>query len=339
MEPSSWEKKKKRKVEKTSASSSLTFSTVTCKDEVNYYCQEEQYEDDSNRCPQEEEEEAKTLRNSSALSSSMLTFSAVTSNEALVDDMRDFGELSRSAQYRVFRAIKEEMIRLCTLNKLSDQNITEFLEYIVSDITRERRTVPSNLDAIIKQRMSSLSLPERNLFIKFLTHSSDGTLNIPVLNLLPSCKNRSEQLLHQKARKVRNDKIDLQFISEFMHDYCRVNTFGSKVRVDEGVFHAVHEYNDTLRNIYLDDFQQSEEFQAFCNRTGRSSIGFSKFKVGALSCRCIQQPSMRVCVDEIETEFIENVATLRGIWLKSKSTCNCAFCTIEKGRKEAGKVS
>jgi hypothetical protein len=94
--------------------------------------------------------------------------------------------------------------------------------------------------------------------------------------------------------------------------YCRINTFGTKVKVgvdDHGeiIEHAVHEYHDTLKNIYLGDFKQSDEFEEYCRRSGKADISFSKFKEGALLCPCIREPTMRVCVDEIETGFSELV--------------------------------
>ena len=121
------------------------------------------------------------------------------------------------------------------------------------------------------------------------------------------------------------------------YNYCcfRVNTFSKKVKVGEDQYHAIHEYNDTLKNIYVDDFKTSMEFQSFCRRTGRTDVGYSKFKEGALSCKCIQQPQMRVCVDEIETGFTEMMTTLKNIHLKTKHReCPCPFCHNEAVKKE-----
>ena len=117
----------------------------------------------------------------------------------------------------------------------------------------------------------------------------------------------------------------------------RVNTFASKINVGDMKYHAVHEYNDTLKNIYLDDFQASVEYMAFRKRTGREKIGYTKFKEGALQCKCIKKPTMRVCVDEIETEFTEITSTLKTIRRTSVNRgeiCNCAFCTYEEEKKK-----
>lgn len=119
---------------------------------------------------------------------------------------------------------------------------------------------------------------------------------------------------------------------------CRVNTFGSKIKVTENVYHAVHEYHDTLKNIYLDEFQCSVEFQDFVAKTGKTSVSFGKFLEGALSCPCIKAPVMRVCVDEVETAFNEVVKTLNNVRKKNrtqrKPECLCVFCVNEAAKKE-----
>jgi hypothetical protein len=85
---------------------------------------------------------------------------------------------------------------------------------------------------------------------------------------------------------------------------CRINTFGKKVKVGKDscghdIFHPVHEYSNTLNDIYTSEFLESEEYEAMLVVSGRSSISFTKFREGALMCKCIQPPTMRVCVDEI----------------------------------------
>ena len=100
----------------------------------------------------------------------------------------------------------------------------------------------------------------------------------------------------------------------------------------DGEYHAVHEYNDTLHNIFTKEFPESPEFAAFQESTGRKTIGYSKFVEGALLCPCIQPPTMRVCVDEIETKFREVVTTLQSIRQKGIK-CNCNFCIKEIEQK------
>jgi hypothetical protein len=103
--------------------------------------------------------------------------------------------------------------------------------------------------------------------------------------------------------------------------------------VAEGVYHAVHEYTDNLKNIYLDDFKNSYSFAAFCRRTGRDNISFSKFKVGALQCKCISKPTMRICVDEVETGFVELLNCLKNVFRTARVVCECDFCRLQAARE------
>lgn len=106
----------------------------------------------------------------------------------------------------------------------------------------------------------------------------------------------------------------------------------------EDIEHTIHEYHDTLQNIYLGDFKESIEFEDYCRRTGKNDISFSTFRKGARLCPCIQAPTMRVCVDELETGFSELVFTLKEIHRRSparkRGNVCCAFCTRELHRKD-----
>ena len=82
-------------------------------------------------------------------------------------------------------------------------------------------------DSISKQYWS-LPLPKRNEFCRLLTHqcSSENMkveLNEDVLTVLPFLRKRAKELLisDEVGRKVRSDKINLMFIENFMHDFCR----------------------------------------------------------------------------------------------------------------------
>lgn len=126
--------------------------------------------------------------------------------------------------------------------------------------------------------------------------------------------------------------------------FYRVNTFGPKIKVGKDVsgnsiYHPVHEYNDTLKNIYLDDFLSSEANKAtLAEMSGKNKkVSYTKFLDGAKSCPCIREPTMRVCVDEIETGFTEMTLTLKNILFSSKQkgqVCKCGFCESEAKKKE-----
>ena len=125
-----------------------------------------------------------------------------------------------------------------------------------------------------------------------------------------------------------------------LYDFTvRVNTFGKKVKIGtvDGIdqYHAQHEYTDTLKNIYAQDFKDSVEYEDFCRDTGRDGISYSKFKEGVRLCPCISEPTMRVCVDELETGFTELTECLSSILRRSARTpCECGFCESEARKKE-----
>lgn len=117
-----------------------------------------------------------------------------------------------------------------------------------------------------------------------------------------------------------------------------MNTFGNKIKVGDDKYHAIHESHDTLKNIYIDDFLHSVELEEFCARTGRTTVFYGKFLEGALRCRCIRAPVMRVCVDEVETAFNEMTKTLSNVRKANRTqrrpVCECVFCTSEAAKKE-----
>ena len=95
-----------------------------------------------------------------------------------------------------------------------------------------------------------------------------------------------------------------------------MNTYGQKIFVGKdkaGIrqHHFPHEYSNTLYDIYLHDFLLSDEYAYLKKSHKGDSISFSTFKLGALQCPCIREPTMRVCVDEIETGFNEILKSLQ----------------------------
>ena len=98
-------------------------------------------------------------------------------------------------------------------------------------------------------------------------------------------------------------------------------------------YHSVHEYIDTLRNMYS-DFLDSTEFAAFTRRTGRTDMCYTVFKSAALSCKCIQKPKMRVCVDEVEVSFGELLKCMNDLKRSTRGRCVCAFCDNQTNLQE-----
>jgi hypothetical protein len=72
-----------------------------------------------------------------------------------------------------------------------------------------------------------------------------------------------------------------------------MNTYGSKINVGTNsdgtpITHCPHEYCDTLKNVYLEDFLYSEEYLDYQKRSGNAGLKYSKFREGAKMCPCIQ---------------------------------------------------
>ncbi len=138
--------------------------------------------------------------------------------QALGSDRVYFDEKERSTKYAIFRTIKKTIYELFEANgmrHLSDCH--DFLNYFEKNLADSSGR--GNLDTAISNQIESLTLPETNQFISLLSHQN-GELNEDILLAYPVIRTRSTLLLGAE-RKMRKDKIDLQFISDFMHDYCR----------------------------------------------------------------------------------------------------------------------
>ena len=151
-----------------------------------------------------------------------------------------FRNRSKAGRYQLFGEIKEELFSKIFLTlRMDDCDAKDFLNYAMrdldnTDVGNERKQQQVQED-IFNSQLKSLSLVERNQLYRLLTHEKpqqegadgeeaiDWTLNEDMLGLFPFLRKRSSMLLNyfRDGRKSREDKIDLQFISDFMHNYCR----------------------------------------------------------------------------------------------------------------------
>lgn len=85
-----------------------------------------------------------------------------------------------------------------------------------------KREIKLNYDNVMQEQLDSLNLRKRNDLIRTLTHTSTG-VNDNMLNHFPKLRGRSLELwnININPRKIRSDKIDLQFIDDYMHSICR----------------------------------------------------------------------------------------------------------------------
>ena len=129
-------------------------------------------------------------------------------------------EKHKSRQYKVISVMKQEVFDILSRNNFSAGDAVNFLH----DVEKDLDHVPKDLFSfreVVKDQFNQLSQPGKRSLISNLTHSRDGELNDEMLDCLPFLRTRSEKLLANPDRKERNDKIDVNFISDFMHDYCR----------------------------------------------------------------------------------------------------------------------
>ena len=121
--------------------------------------------------------------------------------------------------------IKKELSRLVDLffreYKIQDESdCVDCLRYVEKSLLESQPDKVISHDDVIDEQMATLPLRERKQLVRLLTHSC-GELNNDALAIFPSIRIQSEHLLGASERKTRSNKIDLQFISDFMHGYCR----------------------------------------------------------------------------------------------------------------------
>ena len=129
-----------------------------------------------------------------------------------------------SRQKRIFRDMTMELDNLFSKYNISKKaDCQSFLNYCLNN--QGPTKLEEDINVALTKQMASLSLPARNELIRSLTHqkTEDGSLivNEDLVGLFPVLEKRSRQLLLKTERATRKDKIDLQFVSDFMHDYCR----------------------------------------------------------------------------------------------------------------------
>jgi hypothetical protein len=245
----------------------------------------------------------------------------------------------------------EDMLKDIQFHRHVD--VAELLDYLSRSMTGESKETVDCITALQSQISSLPTLGDRSDVIRLLTHQN-GSLNTDVLAFLPDFAARSATLLASsgKTRKRRSDYMYTEFVSDYIqhillifrnnyalisyniwYDIDRLNTFGNKIRVgtsEDGspIHHCPHELNDTLKNVFLQDFLYSPEYEDWHKISG-TTMEYSKFAEGATMCPCTMKPQFRYCVDEIETgELLYSLKKK----LRSNVKCECDFCAEEATR-------
>lgn len=143
-------------------------------------------------------------------------------HEVLVDETTaPYSTLRSSRQYEIKKEIANSIELLLRKYKVDEsRDGVDCLRYVEKSLYQSCPGQVVSHDSVITQQMNTLTLPKRKELVRHLTHDGDA-LNEEALAIFPSLRTQSEHLLVTTSRKERADKIDLQFISDFMHDYCR----------------------------------------------------------------------------------------------------------------------
>lgn len=125
----------------------------------------------------------------------------------------------KSRQNKVKAGMKNQLFDLFSQHQFNASDAVNFLHDVEKDLDYEPEEL-CDFRKVVEEQWCQLSQPDKRSLISTLTHKG-GELNNDMLKCLPSLRSRSEKLLANPDRKERNDKIDVTFISDFMHDYCR----------------------------------------------------------------------------------------------------------------------
>ena len=167
---------------------------------------------------------------------SKVTFSSFAKEVLVSEDSSkklQFGELSKTRQYALKQEMKKMLNSMFDKNRMDDEWRLEFLQYMEKDVLCGRVASSQENCLVMKKQLDHMSLQDRNTLIRLLTHKEQAVdenyceennvtvINEDMLDIFPSLRNRSRLLAKTVQRKTRDDKIDLEFISDFMHKYCR----------------------------------------------------------------------------------------------------------------------
>lgn len=141
----------------------------------------------------------------------------------------DFSSKSKDYQRKIRATIGREVMDIFMKHNVSVvDDMMEIWNVVAKDFIGYDVESSSFEDAFAAQE-KEYSLQERYTLYRLLTHSppkaadESASLNEDILKYLPFLRRKSQHILEvdAKGRQERCDKIDLEFIDDYMHDYCR----------------------------------------------------------------------------------------------------------------------
>ena len=124
-----------------------------------------------------------------------------------------------ATKYKAIATMKQRIFDMFNEFNMNRTEAREFLRSTEKTLGFEPQT-EQRLRTVIEEQYQSLEQKKKRALIPLLTHRDDA-LNEDILQYLPLFRERSRRLLANPDRKERDDKIDLTFISDFMHEHCR----------------------------------------------------------------------------------------------------------------------
>ena len=143
---------------------------------------------------------------------------------------KGYAETHTGHQYKIKADLKRKLFEMFTGQGMNRKHSLDFLRYVEHDLRTEEPQDVVNCRRAVEEQYNTLSQPQKRTLTTLLTHKmTEGVddeintvLNEEVLSVLPFLRRRSVRLrANSGMRKIRQDKIDLEFISDFMHNHCR----------------------------------------------------------------------------------------------------------------------
>lgn len=129
-------------------------------------------------------------------------------------------EKHKTQQYKIAATMRQSVFDMFVENQMNSKEAIAFVRSLEKELSYKPKEFIDFRNIIEAQYNNLAEQSQKRKLVTLLSHH-EGQVNEDVLQVLPFLRNRSVKLLCQPQRKERDDKIDLSFVTDFMHDYCR----------------------------------------------------------------------------------------------------------------------